>query len=53
MFSFLINNYGWFVIVIGAFLFWIVFKFIRNVVLKIIGIVFAVLSFLRLWALFT
>ncbi|MBO0587586.1 MULTISPECIES: hypothetical protein [unclassified Sporosarcina] len=53
MFSFLINNYGWFVFVIVAFIFWIVVKFVHNVVLKVLGIVFAVMSILRLWAFFT
>lgn len=52
MFSFISHPYGWLVLVLAAVFLWMVFKFVRSVILKVLGITFTVISLLRLWAFF-
>lgn len=52
MFSALIDQYGWFVIIGAILVLWIVFKFVRGIVFKVLGLAFAVVSLVRLWSFF-
>lgn len=53
MFSSIVEQYGWIVLVIGAVFIWLLFKLVRNIVFKLIGLAFAIISILRLWSIFS
>ncbi|MFG3613523.1 hypothetical protein [Rummeliibacillus stabekisii] len=49
--SSLLNNYGWFSLLIGILLFYFVFKMVRKVLVTIMAFVFTLIGFLRLWTM--
>lgn len=51
MLSTLVEQHGWLVIIAAAVVGWMIFKFVRKVIFKVMGIAFTIISLIRLWSL--
>ncbi|MEK4487892.1 hypothetical protein MHH81_20505 [Psychrobacillus sp. FSL H8-0484] len=47
MFTALYEQFGWVLLVVGAAILWVIFKFIRNALVKVTSLIFAIYGILR------
>ena len=53
MLSTIVDQYGWIVLIVAVAMIWMIVKLVRNVVFKLVGLAFAIISLVRIWAFFS